>query len=105
MKKQYVIGRVVTICCTILLPAVRVFASSTTFSDLFINLDSSLNQIWAFLTATCYLVGLSLTLSAVYKLKKFGEKISFEYLMRFKKFQNLFRPEFKLEERYTPCFC
>jgi intracellular multiplication protein IcmC len=78
MKKQYGKARMASALIYILLPAARVFASSsTTFSDLFINLDSSLNQIWAFLTATCYLVGLSLTLSAVYKLKKFGEKTAF----------------------------
>lgn len=77
MKQPYGKARVISALIYIFLPATRVLASSTTFSDLFINLDTSLNQIWAFLTATCYITGLSLTLSAVYKLKKFGEKTAF----------------------------
>ena len=52
-------------------------AGSTTFSSLFLNLNSSLNQVWSALIATCYLVGFSLTLGAIYKLKKFGERTAF----------------------------
>lgn len=54
-----------------------VFAGTSTFSSLFINLNDSLNQVWQFLIASCYLTGFSLTLGAIYKLKKFGERTAF----------------------------
>ena len=50
------------------------YADSSTFSDLFINLNESLDEVWQMLIATCYLVGFSLTVGAIYKLKKFGER-------------------------------
>jgi len=63
--------------CVPILVSVYARAGTTTFSSLFINLNDSLDQVWAMLIATCYLVGFSLTLGAIYKLKKFGERTAF----------------------------
>lgn len=69
--------------CRLLIPVLFMYPSyagatgTVTFSSLFINLNNSLNQIWTMLIATCYLVGFSLTVASIYKLKKFGERTAF----------------------------
>ena len=60
-----------------LVSAIAMADTTTTLSSMFESLNSSLNQVWQMLIATCYLVGFSLTLVAIYKLKKFGERTAF----------------------------
>ena len=53
------------------------YADTTSFSSLFTNLNDSLDEVWQMLIAICYLTGFALTLGAIYKLKKFGERTAF----------------------------
>ncbi len=57
--------------------ASAVVVDTTTLTDLFENLNSSMNAIWQMLTAVAYLTGFSMTCSAIYRLKKFGERTAF----------------------------
>ncbi|MBT4884975.1 MAG: hypothetical protein HON55_02360 [Legionellales bacterium] len=64
----------------LLLLSSQTYAASvdlTTLTDLFENLNSSMDAIWQMLTAVAYLTGFSMTCSAIYRLKKFGERTAF----------------------------
>lgn len=50
---------------------------TTTLTELFDNLNESMDAIWQMLTAVAYLTGFSMTCSAIYRLKKFGERTAF----------------------------
>lgn len=50
---------------------------ASTLTDLFLNLDGSLQQIWTMLNAVAYLTGFMMTIAALYRLKKFGERTAF----------------------------
>ena len=51
--------------------------TADTLATMFSNLNNSLGSVYQMLIGICYLTGLSLVASAIYKLKKFGERTAF----------------------------
>lgn len=69
--------RILLLLALLISRAYAVSVDTTTLTDLFDNLNDSMESIWQMLTAVAYLTGFSMTCSAIYRLKKFGERTAF----------------------------